>query len=128
MPRQPLEDSPSHGRSPGLTGAVVLVLLGLYLTAYFSLVTRIVPSSITFVPSLPTTLSPTLPGTATPLGIDFSYIAVEPLYTVPAGIPQTLPQLVFYPAYQIDQLLRPDYWSFADAPAAIPAPAPPGSP
>jgi hypothetical protein len=128
MPRQPPEDKSSHSRSPGFTGAIVLVLLGLYIAAYFSLVSRIVPSSITWVPSPPTSLSPALPGTATRRGIDFPYIEVEPLYTVPAGIPQTLPQLVFYPAYQIDHWLRPDYWSFADAPAATPVPPPPGSP
>ncbi len=125
MPRQPLEGKSSHSRSPGLTGTVVLVLQGLYIAAYFSFVSRIVPSS-TWVPSRPALPSPAAGWTVhTPYGTS---IPVEPFYNVPAGIPQALPQLVFYPAHQIDHWLRPSYWSFADALPATPVPPPPGSP
>ncbi len=123
MPRQPLEDSPSHGRSPGFTGAIVLVLLGLYVASYVAFVTRRLYMS--FPLSASASASASVPTFHTPYS---TFTDAKPFYNVPAGIPQALPQLVFYPAYQIDRRLRPSYWSFADALPATPVPPPPGSP
>jgi hypothetical protein len=119
MPRQPLEDSPSHGRSPGFTGAVVLVLLGLYVASYVAFVTRRLGMSFSL------SASASVPTFHTPYS---TFTDAKPFYNVPAGIPQALPQLVFYPAYQIDRWIRPGYWYAADALTAIPVPPPPGSP
>ena len=119
MPRQPLEDSPSQGRSPGFTGAIVLVLLGLYVASYVAFVTVRLGMSFSL------SASASVPTFHTPYS---TFTDAKPFYNVPAGIPQALPQLVFYPAYQIDRWIRPGYWYVVVQTAAIPVPAPPGSP